>query len=135
MELIAWTPMLSVKVEKMDVQHKKIIKFINRLFRIIEDGEAEEIIQRTIDDLIEYAKSHFLDEEKILKENKYPDYESHLEAHKMLIQQVEDFKVREKKEGLKIKVELFNFLKSWLTSHILGVDKKYSHFLNVNGVN
>jgi hemerythrin-like metal-binding protein len=64
----------------------------------------------------------------------YPDYTAHKAVHADLVSHITKFdkEFREGKFGLSIQV--MNFLKDWLSKHILETDKKYSQFLNSKGV-
>jgi hemerythrin-like metal-binding protein len=63
-ELIVWSDELSVNIEEIDKQHKKLIDVINVLFNAMIEGKTQNIIDTIIDDLIDYAKYHFSTEEK-----------------------------------------------------------------------
>ena len=133
MELISWSPLFSVKVQVLDQQHQKLLGFINTLFNALEEHQDKHILEKVLFELIEYTKYHFESEEAFLKETNYPGFEEQRSAHQQLIAQVEEF-FDQLKNLDSIKVELFNFLKGWLTTHILGMDKKYSHHLNMKGI-
>ncbi len=134
MDLVVWNPMLSVKVEKMDEQHKKIIELINKVFHVMEEESDIHIIKCVLEELIKYTKTHFKSEEGLLSKYKYPGLAEHKKVHSDLIDEINEFDMRLDIEGSGIKKDLFIFLKSWLTSHIMGIDKKYSEYLNKNNI-
>ena len=77
MELfVEWEDKYSVGIKKIDNQHKKLIEIINRLY-YSRGNRPHTVLGKTIQELIEYTKTHFTDEERLMRENGYPDYQAH----------------------------------------------------------
>ena len=51
---------------------------------------------------------------------------SHRAEHEKLTKQVVDFQRDFRAGKIALSISLMNFLKTWLTEHIMGADKKYS---------
>jgi len=134
MDLIQWTDEMSVKIEKIDEQHKYLIKLINQLFEAMIEGEAYKILNDIINKLIEYSEYHFNEEENLLEKNGYSESEAHKLTHKYFIDEINNFKNEIADGKTTLSIEVFNFLKDWLTDHILKTDQKYSRFLVKKGV-
>jgi hemerythrin-like metal-binding protein len=77
-----------------------------------------------LNELIDYTKAHFANEEKLLEKNHCPDIGNHKKAHVHLLEELLDWK--KKAEGIKADDmgEHMVFLRIWFPGHILGVDKK-----------
>ena len=134
MDFITWTEEMSVNIENMDNQHKILIDNLNNLFNAMLEGKAQEIINKTVDELIDYADFHFSAEEDYFERHKYPDYQAHKIEHSFYKDEILLFK-KELLDGKStVPMDVFNFLKDWLTNHILNSDKKYSKYLNSKGV-
>lgn len=134
MELIQWHTDMSVKITEIDQQHKYLINLLNELFDAMIKGKADSIINEVVDSLIEYSNFHFSVEEKYFDDYEYPGAEHHKLAHVFFIDEVKNFK-KEIGEGRKtVSVDVFNYLKDWLTDHIMVSDKKYSKYLIGKGV-
>ena len=134
MELITWNEEMSVNIEKMDKQHKILIDNLNNLFKAMLDGKAQEIINKTVDELIDYADFHFNAEEDYFERHKYPESNAHKIQHSFYKDEILLFK-KELLDGKStVPMDVFNFLKDWLMDHILNSDKKYSKYLNSKGV-
>ena len=134
MDLITWTNDMSVNIEKMDKQHKILIENLNNLFNAMLEGKAQEIINKTVDALIDYADFHFSAEEEYFEKHKYPESHAHKIQHSYFKDEILLFK-KELLDGKStVPMDVFNFLKNWLTDHILNSDKKYSKHLNSKGV-
>jgi hemerythrin len=50
------------------------------------------------------------------------------------MKQVEDFAARFERGDITLSVDLFNFLRDWLTTHIQKEDKEYGPWLSEHGV-
>jgi hemerythrin len=126
---------MSVKVPSIDVQHKKLVRMVNDLHESIARGNAKEVLIGIFDSLAEYTVNHFAYEENFFKEFNFEDLEKHTQEHKDLVAQVVELKQKmENEEGFMLGLEVKDFLKQWLTTHILGSDMEYSDFLVSKGV-
>ena len=126
---------MSVKVPSIDVQHKKLVRMVNDLHESIARGNAKEVLIGIFDSLAEYTVNHFAYEENFFKEFNFEDLEKHTQEHKDLVAQVVELKQKmENEEGFMLGLEVMDFLKQWLTTHILGSDMEYSDFLVSKGV-
>ena len=134
MHIINWNENYSVKIAKIDSQHKELIDIINRLFDAMKSGKAREVISQIMIQLQEYTVYHFSTEEYLLQEHCYPLVAQHLKEHDRFVDDLG--KLRDKLDAgrLGIGLELMGFLSHWLTGHIRGSDNHYSAFLREKGV-
>ena len=82
---------------------------------------------------VQVAPHGFLDEAKLMKTHSFPDEKAHLALHDDLVKKALDYK-RRFEAGEAIGVDLVNFVRDWLTHHILKVDRAYVPFLKAHGV-
>jgi len=129
MPLITWKDEYSVENTTIDNQHKKLIKLINDLHEGMRNRQGKTVLGKILDELIEYTVVHFRDEEQIMEKNQYPDLVPHKSRHNDLIEQVEALKKKHDSGAIMLSLSTMDFLKSWLTDHILGVDKKYVPYI------
>ncbi len=132
--LIEWNDSLSVDLESIDAQHKKLVDILNSLHGSTASAQDPEAVKKILNELVEYTVYHFSYEEDLLREHHYPDFENHLLAHKALVAQVGKFNEDFQAGRAKLSSELFKFLRSWLNGHIRGTDKRYSAHLKACGV-
>lgn len=64
-----------------------------------------------------------------MREEKYPEYDQHKKAHDILVSQVSDIKKKFDQGEEVLSIEVFDFLKSWLTNHIQKIDRQYTPYL------
>ena len=126
MPLIDWTDKMSVGVEEIDEQHKKLVGIINHLHDSLKTNSFKEELKIIFMELIDYTKYHFEAEEKIMEEAGYEDLEAHKKQHQKFVNKLLRMKDRCYMGKEEISVELSSFLSSWMIGHILRSDKDYT---------
>ncbi|MBF0319018.1 MAG: hemerythrin family protein [Nitrospirae bacterium] len=134
MPIITWSDSLSVQVKEFDGQHQKLVQLLNDVYDAVTAKKSNETLKKVIGELIEYTKYHFSTEEKYMDTYDYPQRSEHIQEHTDLTNQVLDFHNKFIAGKAVVDLLLMNFLKDWLTKHILGSDKKYGLYLNTKGV-
>ena len=79
--------------------------------------------------LLEYTQFHFAHEAQLMKTHGYPGQKAHLAMHDDLVQKALDYK-RRFEAGEAIGVDLVNFVRDWLTHHILKTDRELANHVN-----
>jgi hemerythrin-like metal-binding protein len=134
MSLISWNENYSVKIKDIDDQHKKLIDLINELHYAMKSGRGKEVVGKILLELVKYTEQHFSFEEKLFTKYNYPEGRTHSKTHQDLIDQLNEFISKYDSGQNTLSIELMNFLRDWLTNHIMGTDKKYISFLNSKGI-
>lgn len=134
MALITWNESYSVKVKQFDDQHKKLIDMMNELHDAMKIGKGKDALEKILAKLIQYTVTHFANEERLMKQHNYPNYEQHKKEHNLLTLQVSDVQKQYHEGNAVITMAVMTFLKEWLQTHIQGTDKGYAPFLNGKGV-
>jgi hemerythrin len=135
MSVIVWSEQLSVGIESIDEQHKVLIGMINSLNTAMAQGEANMMIGDILMGLTAYTRHHFSYEEELFGQYEYPNSIEHKRQHSELIEQISALKDQfELDLSGSIGLEIMQFLKNWLTNHIMKTDKAYSEYLIAKGV-
>jgi len=135
MSLIEWNDRLSVKIQSIDDQHRKLIVMINTLHDSMQSGGSKEVVGEVLENLADYTVKHFQYEEKIFAEYGYLEAPKHKKEHDELVERVMELKNKfEANPNFIISIHVLRFLKNWLETHIQGTDKLYSDFLIQRGV-
>ena len=125
-QLLEWTPELSVGIEVIDAQHKRIVEYINLLHeaRLRRDREA---IARVIEELVDYTLSHFSFEESMMEEAKYRFLAPHKKVHELFVRRVSEYQQRFKmgEDVETVAADMQNTLVTWLMNHIKREDMDY----------
>ena len=128
-DFFVWTETMSVGNPELDLDHKRLIGIINRLW-VAESGGNRQVIEFVLDDLVHYTESHFKREEEMMAQGGYPDFDRHAQIHQGICRRLEEIRweyfqgIREELRG-----EILEFLKDWLNQHILVEDMRYRPYL------
>lgn len=134
MALISWSNMLSTGISEQDTQHKKLIDLINQLNDSMQAGKSTEVLGKVLSELVNYTVYHFGYEEKLMAQHKYEDTPAHKAEHTKFVQTAGDLKKKFDSGNAVISVEIMNFLRDWLTNHIMKTVKKMGQALVKAGV-
>ncbi|HCT30675.1 MAG TPA: hemerythrin [Bacteroidales bacterium] len=134
MAFLNWTQSLSVKIDSIDDQHKKLFELINKFYEQVSHRTNDENISLLIKGMKEYTQMHFNYEEKYMQQFNYPEYTAHKREHDLFIAKVADVEEKFNKGKVVLSFEITSFLKDWIKSHIQVSDKKYTDFFIKNGI-
>lgn len=134
MPFMAWDDSYSVKVQRCDREHQKLFQIINALQDAMGAGKGRDFIKRIVQELNSYSKYHFTTEEMLLALANYPLLSAHRTEHQAFIDAVTKFEKSLADGNSLISVEVMDFLRNWLSSHILKTDRQYSDHLNRSGI-
>ena len=129
-DFIVWDNALNVGYDLIDDQHKGLVAMINDLMAGCKKGAVAadiafmEVLEKTVD----YAKTHFAAEEKILSQISYPDLSAHKDKHFQFLFEVVNI-ISEVESGSTTPINMVLFLKNWLMGHIAVCDKEYVPYL------
>lgn len=131
MPYFTWKEEMSVGLARLDDDHKALIAIINRLAAAVEDARrgapmAPGIIDRTLQDLIRYTEYHFGREEAVLEATGYRTLREHQMKHHRFVDDLRELRATRPGGGdLAYSLELLDFLRHWLTRHIMVEDQSY----------
>lgn len=129
MKLIEWSDKFSVGVESMDQQHMRIIAMINELIENPQHLTVQTLVSKHLETMISYALEHFELEEKLLKENQYPEFDNHHAKHLEYGKKLGALCAASLDKDNVTTDELLTFLGEWWIHHILEEDMRYAKFL------
>lgn len=134
METIKWTDSLSVGVREMDDQHKKLVGLINRLIEEQHTLTEPATIAELLTGMTDYARDHFRAEEYLMAEYGYENKDRQAHSHQTFIATTLEFMAASEIGPNILSIALLEYLKSWLTGHILYEDMLYKPFFASKGV-
>lgn len=129
MPLIDWTDEYTVDSGPIDEQHQHLVEIVNKFEEAHQRGKGSRIMTEILNDLMGYTQEHFNFEEKMLAEKEYSGLKQHQSQHRQLIQKLEKFQYDFNSRGRRVTTEMKEFLKYWLTTHILKDDKAYCELI------
>ncbi len=124
MSQIAWSDELSVGQQRLDAQHKRLIRLINAVQAPGQDAAA---LADVLEKLLAYAAKHFGDEENYIVAHAPQLIERHFPLHSAFIEKVYGF-VHSFNEGCTTELQplVHAFLCDWLAAHIKEEDQLYA---------
>lgn len=134
MAFLPWSSQYSVNIKAIDVQHQRLFELVNELHDAMMQGKGSLILKSTLASLVDYTQTHFKAEEALLIQHNYQGYAQQKKEHTDLVQQLLDIKKQVDDGKIALTIATMNFLKGWLTNHVLGTDMKYKDYLNGRGV-
>lgn len=91
-------------------------------------GKGSEVVETTLNFLVDYTVKHFTSEEELMKKNNYPDFVNDKAVHNKFVAKVINMKAKYL-SGKLLPMDLSSSLSDWLGNHIPGTDKKYIPYL------
>lgn len=129
MKDLVWDSMLSVQVEEIDEDHRKLVALFNMLNHAVVEGDATDYIEAVLEELISCTVWHFRHEERLMLKYGYKDLLEHKTEHQELIESAKTVQQQLLQEGKPVSIEEIKFLEHWLTEHILTADMKLGTYL------
>ena len=130
MAFYEWQEKMSVGIQEMDDQHKKLIAIINHLHEAMVLGQGKAEVGKILDEMLEYTKFHFTAEEKLMEKYNYLGLSAQKIEHNAFIKKTQTFQTDFNSGKLALSLEISTFLKDWLNNHIMVNDKKYSGMMS-----
>jgi len=129
MSLIEWKPEFSVGNAAVDHEHSELIEMINDLHATMQQPGSQEPVLDGLSEIYVQISAHFALEEKIMRDAKYADYESHKKDHELLLDQLLDIMDGVDEDGSYEEKRLSASLEHWFTAHFRTHDAKLHHKL------
>lgn len=129
MKDLIWDDSLSVEIQEIDEDHRRLVDLFNLLNHAVVEEDASNYIEAVMEELISCTVWHFRHEERLMLKYSYQGFEEHKTEHQELIESASALQQRVLQEGKPISSEDIKFLEHWLTGHILGADMELGSYL------
>jgi hemerythrin-like metal-binding protein len=126
---LLWGETLSIEVDEIDEDHRRLIELFNILNNAVEEGDAENYIDAVFEELVSCTAWHFRHEERLMLKYGYQGAEEHKAEHLDLIASVKELQQKYLQGDKQLSNNDIEFLEHWLTGHILGADKELGAYL------
>jgi len=125
---LEWDQGMSVGIESLDNDHKRLIAILSQLMTAKNENLQQDSINDIFLQLEYYCQSHFKREEDILANIAYQQLDAHKRSHQDFINKIPELKQQwftDTSESEVIKEKIVLFLQQWLVKHILEEDLDY----------
>jgi hemerythrin len=126
---IAWDESLSVEVDEIDEDHRRLVDLFNILSNSVAEGDSTDYIDAVLEELISCTIWHFRHEERLMLIHKYEAIEEHKAEHYKLIESVRALQQKFHEANKQLSNDDIEYLSNWLTEHILGYDMRLGFYL------
>jgi hemerythrin-like metal-binding protein len=127
---IVWGQILSVDVDEIDEDHRKLLDIFNILNHSLVDGESPNYLAAVLKELINCTIWHFSHEERLMLKYGYAEIEEHKAMHQELIKGARELQHKILQMDKSVSEEDVVFLERWLTEHILTDDRRLGDYLS-----
>jgi hemerythrin len=119
----------SVENAELNSHHRHFFELINMVESSITGDHEAEVVTSALMELRDYASYHFGAEEALFENHAYPEAQAHTEHH--LEFRAHLSKLMAITDGGKktVRLNLIDFLRTWLRDHIMLRDKAYIPYL------
>jgi len=121
-----WEPSLSIGIETIDNQHRRIVDYLNELDDATVSRDRDKVAE-VLAGLSDYTETHFSFEEKLLEKSGYPLSDSHRKVHETFTGHINNYQARHD-SGEEVARQLMSELRIWLTNHIKKDDADYAPY-------
>lgn len=126
---LVWDSTLSVHVDEIDEDHRRLVDLFNILSHSVAEGDAAEYVEAVLEELIACTVWHFRHEERLMLKYRYDGLAEHKTEHQDLIDSVRVLQQRFLQESKSVSDADIEFLEHWLTEHILVADMQLGSYL------
>ncbi len=130
MKDLVWGNILSVGVDEIDEDHRKLLNIFNVLNRSVREKESPDYLAAVLEELINCTVWHFSHEERLMLKYGYSGIEEHKADHRELIQSAKELQQEILQADRPVSDEHIEFLERWLTEHILTADMRLGSYLS-----
>ncbi|MCU7872618.1 MAG: bacteriohemerythrin [Candidatus Thiodiazotropha sp. (ex Lucinoma borealis)] len=126
---LVWSNTLSVEVDEIDEDHRRLVDLFNILNHAVADGESTDYQEAVLEELISCTVWHFKHEERLMLKYAYEELAAHKTEHQDLIESAKELQQQFLQADKRIANKDIEFLEHWLTEHILVADMRLGAYL------
>ncbi len=124
MTQVVWNNDYAIGIETIDTQHQQLFDIMNKLYKASEEEQEIDNILGLFEELQNYTKYHFKEEEMYFSKHPQSEIKRHLEQHQFFIKKLDE-SIQQCIRINTLSLELLFFLNDWLVEHIQVEDQKY----------
>lgn len=126
--MIEWNDKYKTGIELVDEQHKELFRLFNKTYELYCNeflvDKYDQIIT-AVEELKEYTKHHFKDEEEYMVSIRYNKFFEHKLKHEDFIRKIDaiDYTIIDDNQQSQL-LEILKFVSNWIINHVITVDKQ-----------
>jgi hemerythrin len=127
---IVWGKVLSIGVDEIDEDHRKLVNIFNILNHAVTEKDSPDYLAAILEELINCTVWHFSHEERLMLKHRYAGVVEHKAEHKELINTAKELQQELLQADKPVDDEHIAILERWLTEHILTTDMRLGAHLS-----
>ena len=126
---LAWSENLSVAVDEIDDDHRRLVDKFNFFSHAVAEKEPPDYLEALLEELVAFTAWHFKHEERLMLRYGYDGFAEHKQEHQELIDGVDEIRQEILRSEMQATDQHIEALERWLVEHILVADMKLGDFL------
>ncbi|MBR5646692.1 MAG: hemerythrin family protein [Treponema sp.] len=126
---IKWDPKFKIGIPVIDKQHETLVnlcdEFYQSLLRTKDSENYHELIKETLDKCLNYAATHFKEEERLMLASGFDGYKEHKASHDAFTEKCKINSLRIDSISITEAIKFAHFLYDWINTHIAHEDRLY----------
>jgi len=125
MPLIEWKDSFAVGVASVDYEHKQLIELLNQLDAVIDQTPEKDAVAAFLGEIYSRISAHFALEEKLMREQRYDQYQDHKSDHERLLDDIREIMERHEADAYyDYREALAKDLAEWFGNHFRTKDAR-----------
>lgn len=126
---IRWDPKYKIGIPMIDAQHEHLVNLCNDFYQsLLKNNDRENyhsLVKGTLEDCLNYAATHFKEEERLMLASNFDGYKKHKACHEEFTEKVEITYGEFEKMPVSEAIKFAKFLYDWIHTHIAHEDRLY----------
>jgi hemerythrin-like metal-binding protein len=131
---VEWIDRFNLGIHEIDDQHKRLVSIMNKICSALNKGFGDGAVGDALDEMADYAKTHFTLEEKYFDAFHYPKTEEHKAWHREFNAKVQSLQEQLKFGKKSLAIDTISFLGGWFIDHTQTFDRDYVATFKTHGV-
>lgn len=121
---IQWDRSMATGVERVDAQHRELIRQVNAFAEAMATGRGRTELGKMLDFLGKYTVDHFAEEEACMDRFHCPAAEANRTAHRQFLARFKELRAKFDAQGAQatLALDIHRELSEWLVKHIGAID-------------
>ena len=126
---IKWDPKYKIGIPIIDAQHEHLVNLCNDFYQSLLKNNNEEnyrsLINQTLQTCLNYAATHFKEEERLMLASNFDGYKKHKASHDAFTEKCEETYANIGRLPVSEAIKFARFLYDWIHNHIAYEDRLY----------
>ena len=128
-----WMDSYSVGVPALDEAHKQLMAITNDIIAACMEHKSMDLVTYDFIELLRYTRRHFSQEEDMMRDSGFDEFEDHRRTHDALFDRILKF-MDDVIHNRIDRAAVAEFMMDWLLTHILETDMRYKEHFAESGI-